>query len=290
MGSINCRPMLGDTGIDLWYVPTPEIEYHSLFERWGHWLDPSELERLQNHKISKGQSVFFLTRVALRYLLSCYFPDIEPATWQFSKAHEGRPFVSGPQHDAPLFNLSHAENMLVFAFSNAGQPGVDIEKSSRQLPAVELAQRYFSAQETEVLRGLSGRAQNDYFLMLWTLKEASVKASGKGLAKGIRDYTFELGSPISRSFISESSTSTAFISEAFHKKAGSELLFYRAGDALADSSRWRLWTARHNDYQLALALRTPVAQETKECVVTPRQLSWPNQHELLSWHADLIYE
>jgi 4'-phosphopantetheinyl transferase len=285
MAPINSRPVLGDTGIDLWYVPTPEIEYHSLFERWGHWLDPSELERLQNHKISKGQSVFFLTRVALRYLLSCYFPDIKPAAWRFARTHEGRPFVSGPQHDAPLFNLSHAANMLVFAFSNAGQPGVDIEKSSRQLPVLEMAQRYFSAQETEVLRGLSGRAQNDYFLMLWTLKEASVKASGKGLAKGIRDYSFELGSSSSGS-----STSKTFISSASPKKEGYELSFHRAGDALADSSRWRLWSARHNDYQLALALCTPVAQNTKECVVTPRQLCWPNQHELLSWHADLIYE
>lgn len=285
MVSINSRPELGDTGIDLWYVPTPEIEYHSLFERWGHWLDPSELERLKSQKISKGQSVFFLTRVALRYLLSCYFPDIEPADWRFARTHEGRPFVSGPQHDAPLFNLSHAENMQVFAFSNAGQPGVDIEKSSRQLPVLEMAQRYFSSQETEVLRGLSGRAQNDYFLMLWTLKEASVKASGKGLAKGIRDYSFELGS-----FSLGSSTSKTFMSGGSQKKESYELSFHRAGNALADSSRWRLWSARHNDYQLALALRTPVAQDAKECVVTPRQLYWPNQHELLSWHADLIYE
>lgn len=256
-------PLLLDvSGVDLWYVPTPKHDYQSLFDRWGHWLDAGEITRLQQQKIPKGQYTFLLTRVTLRYLLSLYFPAIRPECWRFSRTDEGRPFVSAPDVNAPLFNLSHAENMLVFAFSHAGQPGVDIEKNSRQLPVLELAQRYFSVPETETLQALPDSRQADYFLMLWTLKEACVKASGKGLAKALKHYSFGIVQP-------------------------SELLFYPAGDALDDQSHWRLWSLRQGDYRVALALRAQDRQ--KKCVVTPRELCWPNQYHDLTWAVDFVY-
>lgn len=232
--------------IDLWLVPgvTDLAAVESLASAW---LSDEERARLNGQRLPKGRAMFLLTRVVLRRLLSAYCPDIDPAEWQLGRSAEGRPVVLGPVV-APVFNLSHTDNMLVLAFAAQGQPGVDIEALDRELNPGALAQRYFSDAEYQALQSLPQAQQRDQFLRLWTLKEACVKANGQGLARALRDFEFGFADG---------------------------LLFYPSPHEAPPHSHWRLWSTTLAGLRIALALRSQVDPgEPRLCV---RHLLWPDQ-------------
>jgi 4'-phosphopantetheinyl transferase len=246
-------------GVDVWFVPRPQQSFDQLHETWGHWLGREERQRLAQSGLSKGRDTFLLTRLALRQLLSVYCPTVSPGCWQIERTAEGRPIVAGPVSNAPAFNLSHADNMLVIAFSHCGDPGVDLETLQRSAPAMELAQRYFSQSEINALDAVPVEQRNEYFLTLWTLKEACVKANGKGLARSLRHFSFELHS---RNRVQ------LFLSE----------------DEPSQDRHWRLWSARYETWRVSLALRS--ANELDTCRVGIRVLRWPDQKLPAEWQLD----
>lgn len=186
-------------------------------------------------------------RVALRLLLSAYCPEVAPPDWVLSRAESGRPIVSAPRSDipvAPSFSISHSEGHLALALHVDGEPGVDIESACRNVDAGGLARRYFSATEIEMLGALTGEALRAGFLRAWTLKEASVKADGAGLAgemarRGFvwaRDGRIVTGSP--------------------------------------DERHWQYWSWRWRaSHMLAVALRHPAGWQGSPVVCRPFTLS-----------------
>lgn len=177
------------SGLDLWWLPLPPPAQAPLLQQYAHCLSAEELQRLQSRRVAKGQLQFVFTRVMLRHLLSSYHPHILPAQWLISKSASGRPCLSPAQ--SPLsFNLTHSDDCLIIAFSQCADPGVDIESLSRVSDVDAVARRYFSAAEYAQLQQRQGAAREEYFYRLWTLKEAAVKASGLGLAKGLQQFEF----------------------------------------------------------------------------------------------------
>jgi 4'-phosphopantetheinyl transferase len=70
--------------------------------------------------------------------------------------------------------------------------GVDLESSFRQLRHRELAERFFGEDEVKALRALAPERQAARFLELWTLKEAYLKAVGRGISVPLRGFQFQL--------------------------------------------------------------------------------------------------
>ncbi len=88
----------------------------------------------------------------------------------------GKPFLDG---DVPLFfSLSHSGVWAMCALSS-GPVGCDIERTGRYRPG--LAERFFTAEEREVLRPDEPGAK-ERFARLWTRKESLAKAAGCGLS------------------------------------------------------------------------------------------------------------
>lgn len=232
--------------VDLWLVPCA-TDIAAVEKLAGAWLSDEERARLESRRLPKGRAMFLLTRVVLRRLLSAYRPGIDPAQWQLGRSSEGRPLVLGPVA-APVFNLSHSDDMLVLAFAARGEPGVDIEALDRDLDPRALAQRFFSDAEFQALQSLPQAQQRDRFLRLWTLKEACVKANGQGLARALRDFEFDFTDG---------------------------LMFYPAPHEAPPHSHWRLWSTTLAGLRIALTLRSQVDPgELRLCV---RQLQWPDQ-------------
>nr|GEZ06141.1 holo-ACP synthase [Tanacetum cinerariifolium] len=74
--------------------------------------------------------------------------------------------------------------------------GVDVEEKKRTMKnkILSFAKRYFTNEEMEVLRAISDpEVQRQEFIKLWTLKEAYVKALGRGFS-GAPFNTFTLRS------------------------------------------------------------------------------------------------
>jgi len=96
----------------------------------------------------------------------------------------GKPYL--PHHRWLSFNLSHSGRDLVVAVSKNRSVGVDVENLERNVKAEALAKRYFFPEEYAEVQSLDDRKQREVFLRFWVLKEAAVKAWGKGLAKDLR--------------------------------------------------------------------------------------------------------
>lgn len=68
--------------------------------------------------------------------------------------------------------------------------GVDLENINTKRPTIEIADRYFSAREFEDLNSFPVNEQYERFFHYWTLKEAYIKAMGRGLSLPLSRFSF----------------------------------------------------------------------------------------------------
>ena len=83
------------------------------------------------------------------------------------------------------FNWSHSRDLALVAVAVGSELGVDIEYQDRKLDAVLLAERFFAAEETALLRAMAPAEARRAFLRIWTGKEAVLKAAGCGIGGGL---------------------------------------------------------------------------------------------------------
>jgi 4'-phosphopantetheinyl transferase len=94
----------------------------------------------------------------------------------------GRPVLRGAGPGVHI-SVSHGRGVVAAALSARGPIGVDVEVV-RPVPAVELARRWFAAEEAGWVLGRPEPERAAAFLWLWTCKEALGKALGTGLRGG----------------------------------------------------------------------------------------------------------
>ena len=86
------------------------------------------------------------------------------------------------------FSLSHTEDRAILAVSKTLIVGADIEHV-RVLDHLDLAKRYFHPNEAAAIESLRHPdEQRQAFFRTWTLKEAIVKALGKGLSIPLESF------------------------------------------------------------------------------------------------------
>jgi 4'-phosphopantetheinyl transferase len=105
--------------------------------------------------------------------------------WQtidsYQRTANGRPYLSAMALD---FNISHSGNLVVIAFSD-GRVGLDIEELS--ILPFEDFDRVFDSIEWKYI----GR-NPDFFFQFWTIKEAVMKADGRGFGLDPRQISIDL--------------------------------------------------------------------------------------------------
>ena len=123
-------------------------------------------------------------RAPLRHMLAAYLGTDADAVALIEGEH-GRPALA-VAHDSPIgFNWSHSGDHALIAIGRHVAPGIDLENVRPRPRALEIAQRYFSAEEATALANLPPTQRSVAFLELWTAKEAVLKALGRGLAFGL---------------------------------------------------------------------------------------------------------
>lgn len=133
-------------------------------------------------------------RLPLRRLLGTYlgapFDDIA-----LTDAAHGRPELDGAHRDALRFNWSHSGGRALVAIARSVQPGIDLEHRLRRgaRDVLALAQRFFAPREALALGAMPPEQRGLAFLRLWTIKEAALKAEGRGLAYGLHRVVVDLG-------------------------------------------------------------------------------------------------
>lgn len=90
------------------------------------------------------------------------------------------------------FNVSHSNELALYAMTNHREVGVDIE-FMRPLDEVEsIARRFFSTREQAILRSLPAHLKQQGFYNCWTRKEAYIKATGEGISQPLDQFDVSL--------------------------------------------------------------------------------------------------
>jgi 4'-phosphopantetheinyl transferase len=148
------------------------------------WLLLSDVERqrAERFRYAKHRHRYIVARASLRQLLAERL-RIAPQAVELVETSYGKPRLAPTHGSADLeFNLSHSEDLAVYAFANGRAVGVDIELIREFPDADNLAENFFSPQEIAALGSLSPDRRSLAFLACWTRKEAFVKALGLGLS------------------------------------------------------------------------------------------------------------
>ncbi|MEZ5920159.1 MAG: 4'-phosphopantetheinyl transferase superfamily protein [Parvularculaceae bacterium] len=85
-------------------------------------------------------------------------------------------------------SLSHTRGMAACAVSSNGNVGIDVEAVRQEVAFEDLARRYFSQSEHAQIEAADETARRELFFRTWTLKEAVVKALGKGLRIALNEF------------------------------------------------------------------------------------------------------
>eukprot|EP00268_Persea_americana_P043956 TRINITY_DN4434_c0_g1_i10.p1 TRINITY_DN4434_c0_g1~~TRINITY_DN4434_c0_g1_i10.p1 ORF type:complete len:321 (-),score=57.22 TRINITY_DN4434_c0_g1_i10:891-1853(-) len=184
-----------------WYIMPDEVHNASLLNQYLELLSPCERENVLRMKGDKLQKRALLARVLVRTTLARYTnSQVSPSAFNFRKNLFGKPEVLWQHYEnwepPPLhFNLSHTSSLIACGVAVDIPIGVDVEEKQRRLRSdiLSFARRYFSRHEVEFLHNISDPdIRRQEFIKLWTLKEAYVKALGRGFsAAPFRTFTIQ---------------------------------------------------------------------------------------------------
>jgi len=151
-------------------------------------LTPDERQRAARFVFERDRRRFITARARLRQLLGARL-GVAPESLQFVYNAHGKPALARPQGARDLrFNLSHCEDVAVYAFADGAEVGIDVE-ALRVLPdADDVAMRFFSANERAAYQRLSLHERPQGFFNCWTRKEAFIKALGSGLSHPLDSF------------------------------------------------------------------------------------------------------
>jgi 4'-phosphopantetheinyl transferase len=219
-------------------------------------LSPDEAQRARRFYFERDRLRFIVARGILRTLLSRYVGGA-PEQLVFSYGPNGKPALApGGGTETVYFNVAHSDHLALFAFTRAGEVGIDVERI-RELPEWEqVAEAAFSAPELAQLRSCPPERRREEFFRAWTRQEAVLKALGTGLS-GVG----QPAAPARADAPGSSGTGAHFTSEAafkvypLHPAPG-----FAAALAAAPAGQWTTFqTWMHND-----RLGPPHAQRRSE--------------------------
>ncbi len=113
------------------------------------------------------------------------FYNIDYTEEMTEKTEKGKPYLA--DYPEIHFNLSHAEGITACIVENR-ECGIDCEKVREYRPNV--MKRAFSEKEQAMIEAAPEDKRDMLFFTLWTLKEAYIKAIGKGLSHPMNEAEF----------------------------------------------------------------------------------------------------
>ncbi len=183
--------------------PAPELwvgfvdEFPEDLRRWTYreLLSDDERARHDRYRHERDRNLHLTARLMTRTVLSRCMPGVSPRDWKFRPGPHGKPEIAGPEmgmHSRKWhFNVTHTEGVVVLAVAQGTPVGVDVERIDRPSNFEGLARRFFAPEEAAAIEAADEARRGALFYRIWTLKEAYVKAIGKGLAHPLDAFWFD---------------------------------------------------------------------------------------------------
>jgi 4'-phosphopantetheinyl transferase len=183
--------LLNPTDVHLWYRATGSLD-DAAVNAALRLLSKEERSRCDRFVFTHDRWDFAAAHALLRCVLSNY-EDVPPTDWSFEVTDRGKPFLRASRGGMPplAFNLSHTRGLVACGVGRESDIGVDVEGLDRAPDDLDIAGRYFSPVEYAMLASMPQRDRPGRFVELWTLKEAYIKATGRGLGAMLNEFGFE---------------------------------------------------------------------------------------------------
>ncbi|WP_144139795.1 4'-phosphopantetheinyl transferase family protein [Paraburkholderia sp. BCC1884] len=177
-------PHDGPPDISLWRV---DVDFNaSLDSATFASLGDDERERARAFRRHEDALRFASVRAALREQLARRL-SIAPRALRFMLDANRRPRLV--ELARPDFNVSHAGAHGLIAMSSQRHVGVDIEQHSERFDWRSIVKLTLDPGETAWIETLDASRQAAAFYDAWVAKEALVKTTGVGIARGLQHLT-----------------------------------------------------------------------------------------------------
>lgn len=168
-------PALGS--IHVWWADLAPRK--SEIDRLHALLSASEQDRAARFRTADSHRRFVTARGFLRMLLGRYLTE-DPAEVSLTVGNCGKPRLAGPRPTL-FFNVSHADDLAVYAFARDCEVGVDLERIHEVAEWQAIAASFFTESETAILNTVAATQRPSAFIGAWTRHEAMLKVPGCGL-------------------------------------------------------------------------------------------------------------
>lgn len=215
-------------------------------------ISGDEAERARRFYFERDRRRFVTGRGILRTLLGAY-QDCAPQDVVIRYGPHGKPALVQPAARSPLaFNVAHSDGLALFAFTRAGEVGVDVERI-RDLPDWEqIAGPCLPPREVDRLQSVPAEQRVAEFFAAWTRQEAMLKAAGLS-AGGPPQRGTARRRPPARPEASPARAGLSYRAHALHPVSG-----FVAALAVPPAVRW--YTCRSWSPATGGAPRLPAAQ------------------------------
>jgi 4'-phosphopantetheinyl transferase len=198
--SLSVHTILAPGHVHIWYHLTEALDEAGV-ARAVAILSDAERTRARRFVFARDRRDFAAAHALTRLALSRY-GDLAPERWRFQEGPDGKPSLAAGRGTPPLtFNLSHTHGLVACAIAPGVDVGIDVERVDRPVDGEEIAARFFSPGERADLARCPPEGRARRFFELWTLKEAYIKAIGKGMLHGLNTFGFALNEPGSIGFV-----------------------------------------------------------------------------------------
>ena len=221
----------------------------------GEVLSPDERARAGRLKFDRDRRRFVSSRGILRTILGRYL-GTAPAAIEFCYGPFGKPSLGpGGSRHRLRFNVSHAEDIALYAIALGREVGVDVERIRTGVPIDEPAGRFFSASERAVLASLPASDRTDAFFRCWTRKEAFIKAHGEGLSFPLDQFDVSFAPGESAAIIAIRRDPSEGARWSLHEIPAGP---YHAAAIAVEGYLRRLWYGEWPDFHGSMLLRAPL--------------------------------
>lgn len=143
-------------------------------------LNTDEQTRASRYLRKQDHDRFIISRGTLRHILSKYLKT-PPVDIQFKLTQNNKPVIDHPSTQLH-FNLSDSEDRILIAIANS-PVGIDVELIKPKFEYEEILNYNFSDAEGAYIKEADSLKR---FFILWTCKEAILKATGIGLTDDLK--------------------------------------------------------------------------------------------------------
>jgi 4'-phosphopantetheinyl transferase len=227
-------------------------------------LAPDERRRAERIRNPRRRRQFVCGRWLLR-IHAARLLDRDPGSLTIRTNADSPPVLAGT---AMRVGLSHSGDVCLCISSPDAAVGCDVEWQRPRPRLTGIAAHYFHEKESTALA--NGDAQADFY-RLWTLKEASGKARGHGIRRGLRVPAFTLR-PDFRCLVAPDREPWTFATTRLSVRTDEYAVAFAVSDEVSPDTV-SAWRCRFRDHGVRCEVWRPAWQFAGAHPATPRVLA-----------------